>query len=72
MRVPVEKIAPFGLRMQPELKAQIEALAVANQRSMNSEIIARLEQSLSGESLSETVKAAVKEAMAEHLANRDR
>lgn len=37
-------IAPFGLRMQPDLKARIEAAAKANNRSMNAEIVARLEE----------------------------
>lgn len=36
-------IAPFGLRMQPDLKMQIEAAAEANERSINSEIVARLQ-----------------------------
>lgn len=38
-------IAPFGLRMQPELKAQVEASAKRANRSVNAEIVARLEQS---------------------------
>lgn len=46
MPLPDEKIAniaPFGLRMQPHLKASVEAAAAANHRSMNAEIIARIE-----------------------------
>lgn len=39
-------IPPFGLRMQPELKERIEAVARANSRSLNSEIIHRLERTL--------------------------
>ncbi|MDP2779849.1 Arc family DNA-binding protein [Devosia sp.] len=35
-------ITPFGLRMQPDLKAQVEASARKNSRSMNSEIVYRL------------------------------
>ena len=42
-------IAPFGLRMQPDLRAHLESAAVANGRSLNAEITARLEQSLTQE-----------------------
>ena len=42
----VASIAPFGLRMQPELKQQIEEQAMASGRSLNAEIVWRLEQSL--------------------------
>lgn len=45
----VASIAPFGLRMQPELKQQIEEQARANGRSLNAEIVWRLEQSLASE-----------------------
>jgi len=38
-------INPFGLRMQPELRAYLEATARSNGRSLNSEIVTRLEQS---------------------------
>jgi hypothetical protein len=41
-------IAPFGLRMQPDLKDRIKAEAERSNRSMNAEIIARLEESLDG------------------------
>lgn len=40
-------IAPFGVRMQPDLRFKLEESAAANGRSMNAEIIARLEQSFS-------------------------
>lgn len=43
-RIPQANIAPFGLRMQPDLKARVEAEARRNQRSLNAEIVARLEQ----------------------------
>lgn len=43
-RTPQANIAPFGLRMQPDLKARIEESARKNERSMNAEIVARLEQ----------------------------
>lgn len=39
-------IPPFGLRMQPDLKARVEAVARLNNRSLNAEIVARLEKSL--------------------------
>ncbi|MGO7353345.1 Arc family DNA-binding protein [Rhizobium leguminosarum] len=39
-------IAPFGLRMQPDLKDRIKAEAERSNRSMNAEIVARLEESL--------------------------
>lgn len=38
------QIAPFGLRMQPELKAWLVEQAQRNFRSLNAEIIHRLEQ----------------------------
>lgn len=46
---PVSAIAPFGLRMQPALKAKLEEAAKANARSLNAEIVARLEDSLEEE-----------------------
>lgn len=39
---------PYGLRMPPDLKARVKAAAEANNRSMNAEIVARLEKSLDG------------------------
>lgn len=38
------RIAPYGLRMPPELKERVEAAAKANNRSMNAEIVATLEE----------------------------
>lgn len=40
---PMRNINPFGLRLQPELKSQLEAAARLNKRSLNAEISARLE-----------------------------
>jgi hypothetical protein len=40
---PMRNINPFGLRLQPELKNQLEAAAKHNKRSLNAEISARLE-----------------------------
>lgn len=45
-RAPTAHIVPFGLRLQPELKARLEESAKANGRSLNAEIAARLEASL--------------------------
>lgn len=46
---PISAIAPFGLRMQPALKAALEERAKENARSLNAEIVDRLEASLSKE-----------------------
>ncbi len=42
---PTGSIAPFGLRMLPELKERLEAAAKANGRSMNAELVDRLQRS---------------------------
>lgn len=42
----IASITPFGLRMQAGLKRRLDEAAKANGRSLNSEIVARLEQSL--------------------------
>ena len=42
----IASIPPFGLRMQSGLKRRLEEAAKASGRSLNSEIVARLEQSL--------------------------
>ena len=39
---PTGSIAPFGLRMLPELREKVEAAARDSGRSMNAEIVARL------------------------------
>lgn len=49
---PVGSIPPFGLRMQPELKSVLEQAAKDNARSLNAEIISRLEDSLEESPLS--------------------
>jgi hypothetical protein len=53
-KTPVGNIVPFGLRMQPGLKADLESAAEANGRSLTAEIIARLTETL--EHQSEIVK----------------
>lgn len=50
---PMRNINPFGLRMQPELKAKIEAAAEKNRRSINAEIHARLEESFAPRTMDE-------------------
>lgn len=45
---PMRNINPFGLRLQPELKARLEEAAKQNKRSLNAEIAARLESTFSG------------------------
>ncbi|MCU1139430.1 Arc family DNA-binding protein [Stenotrophomonas maltophilia] len=42
-------INPFGLRMQPELKERLEEAASESGRSLNAEIVARLEESFVGD-----------------------
>lgn len=42
---PMRNINPFGLRMQPDLREKVEAAAKENHRSLNAEIVARLEES---------------------------
>lgn len=42
----MREIAPFGVRMSPELKARLEAAAKINGRSLNAEVVARLQESL--------------------------
>ena len=44
----IGNIAPFGLRMLPDLKAKVEEASVENGRSMNAEIVARLAYSFEG------------------------
>lgn len=47
---PTGSIAPFGLRMLPDLRGKVEESAKESGRSMNAEIVARLERSYSGQS----------------------
>lgn len=43
----IETGGPFGLRLQPDLKSEIQVAATSNNRSLNSEIVSRLSASLS-------------------------
>lgn len=69
-------INPFGLRMPPELKEKIADQAKESGRSMNAEIIHRLEESLSkpggDDRIRQLVRAelteAIKEVVEERLA----
>lgn len=40
----VRDIAPFGVRMPPDLKERVQTAAKSNNRSMNAEIVATLEE----------------------------
>ncbi len=44
-------INPFGLRMPQDIRRQIEQAAENNKRSLNAEILARLEESLTAEQI---------------------
>ena len=49
---PTGQIAPFGLRMLPELREKVEQAARDSGRSMNAEIVTRLEKSFDNDSSS--------------------
>jgi hypothetical protein len=55
METRIANIPPFGLRLQPDLKARVDEAAKANGRSLNAEITARLEWSLEAETRGELV-----------------
>jgi len=38
----MREIAPFGVRMPPELKSRLEAAAKVSRRSLNAEVVTRL------------------------------
>lgn len=46
---PMRNINPFGLRIQPALRSQLEEAAAQNKRSLNAEISARLEESFAAD-----------------------
>lgn len=72
-------IVPLGLRMPPDLKEQIEQAAKASGRSMNAEIVARLQASFeAGQDTShmkaffmETLQQAVDEIIKEQTGKKD-
>ena len=41
------QIRPYPLRLEPDLRKELETIAKKNSRSLNSEIAVRLEESLS-------------------------
>jgi len=49
----IRNINPFGLRMQPQLRARMEEAAKQNNRSLNAEITRRLEESFEAKATSE-------------------
>jgi hypothetical protein len=60
---PTGQIAPFGLRMLPEQREKIEEAARVSGRSMNAEIVARLQASFEDDKgLPEGVRMAVEDA----------
>ncbi len=59
-------IAPFGLRMPPDMKAQIKQSAEANNRSLNAEIVSAIKFYLDFDSLNETPRRSIV-----HTANLD-
>ena len=60
---------PYPLRMSEELRKQINALAKANNRSLNTEIVLLLRQALDARA-SNTAEAIDIDALAEALAER--
>jgi len=50
------QIPPFGFRPSPELRAKLQASADKNGRSLNAELIVRLEVSLASESQCSTLR----------------
>lgn len=62
-KIPVANITPFGLRMQPDLKAKVEEAARTNNRSLNSEIVARLEYSFQPEFMKDANLSAAMQAV---------
>lgn len=61
-------VNPFGLRLPPELKEELERLAEQNRRSLNAELIVRLEESVQREGqtciTAEEVRQIVEQALA--------
>jgi hypothetical protein len=68
MRPMNKQIPPFGLRLPPELKEELERLAEQNRRSLNAELIVRLEESVKREGqtciTAEEVRQIVEQALA--------
>lgn len=66
----ISNVPPFGLRMLPDLRAKVEEAAAQTGRSLNAEIIARLEHSFDSSRAFEPNKSiADRLALADHLAD---
>lgn len=52
-------VAPFGLRMLPDLKERVREAAERNGRSMNAEIVSLLESALGGDDRLNRLEASV-------------
>lgn len=48
MATKIREINPFGLRLPPEVKRSLEREAKSNHRSLNAEIVSRLQANLNG------------------------
>lgn len=66
-------IAPFGVRMPTELKALVEEVAAANGRSINAEVLTRLQESFAAPAFASRVGMNVNtlaDAIAERVASK--
>lgn len=64
----MRNINPFGLRMQPELRHKVEEAAKQNRRSLNAELIARIEASFNENNDSVNIGATNSAGLAQELA----
>lgn len=62
-------VNPFGLRMPPEVKEELEKLAEQNRRSLNAEIVVRLEESIKREKGSCLTADELRQILADELKN---
>lgn len=51
----ISSVAPFGLRMLPDLREKLDEAAARNRRSLNAEIVSRLEESFNNLELEGTL-----------------
>ena len=63
-------VNPFGLRMPPEVKEELEKLAEQNRRSLNAEIVVRLEESIRREKERWLTEENLRRSVAEELDKR--
>ncbi len=64
-RRPTSHIAPFGLRMQDDLRERLEAAAADSGRSLNAEIVARLMTSFDADGFTPAQRLMFDKVMAE-------